>query len=354
MSINVLTSSGIQCEHKLITPELLKKRFPLTEQLARHITASRQTIINIMLRTDPRLLVICGPCSINDTDAAIDYGQRLQSLAEKLQDQLYIVMRLYFEKPRTALGWKGFINDPTYDNTFNIQQGLQSARAILSYMAQLQLPAAMEILDPAVPAYLSDLISWAAIGARTTESQTHREIASSLGMPIGFKNGTNGNIDIAINGIFAASSPHHFIGLNQQGQACTMASLGNPYTHLILRGGSKPNYDSQSIAAIEKKLVNLGLPTNLIIDCSHGNCNRDYSKQRQVAKDVCLQLRHGNRSIIGIMLESYLYPGSQSALSSPNNRQYGVSLTDGCLGWNETELLLTEMAADRASLGSYY
>lgn len=335
----------MKCKHELITPETLKKFLPLSTQHASHIEHSRQTIINIINRQDPRFLIVCGPCSIHDPHAALEYAVRLKLLAEKLQNELYIIMRVYFEKPRTTVGWKGFINDPYHNNSFNIEEGLRLARSLLMKICSLNLPAAMEALDPVVPNYLGDLISWIAIGARTTESQIHRELASNLSMPVGFKNGTDGNINIAINAMKSSALKHHFIGVNQQGQSCVIESRGNPNSHLILRGGITPNYDSKTIAYVEQQLKQNSLSKSIIVDCSHKNCNDDYFQQIDVAKSIANQLCNGNESIIGIMLESHLNEGSQGAYLPPNESRYGVSITDGCIGWQDTEKLLVELAA---------
>lgn len=335
----------MKCKNELITPETLKKCLPLSAQSASHIERSRQTIINIINRQDPRFLIVCGPCSIHDPHAALEYAVRLKLLAEKLQNELYLVMRVYFEKPRTTIGWKGFINDPYHNNSFNIKEGLRSARALLMKICDLNLPAAMEALDPVIPNYLGDLISWVAIGARTTESQIHRELASNLSMTVGFKNGTDGNINIAINAMESSAMKHHFIGVNQQGQSCIIESIGNPNSHLILRGGLTPNYDSETIAHVEQQLKRSGLSRSIMVDCSHRNCNQNYFQQIDVAKSITSQLCNGNESIIGIMLESHLNGGSQNAYLPPNESRYGVSITDDCISWQDTEKLLIELAA---------
>lgn len=335
----------MQWKHQLITPETLKKCLPLSPQNVSHVEHSRKTIINIINRQDPRFLIVCGPCSIHDPHAALEYAVRLKLLAEKLRNELYIIMRVYFEKPRTTVGWKGFINDPYHNNSFNIEEGLRSARALLMKICALNLPAAMEALDPVIPNYLGDLISWVAIGARTTESQIHRELASSLSMPVGFKNGTDGNINIAINAMTSSTMKHHFIGVNQQGQSCVIKSNGNPDSHLILRGGLVPNYDSKTIAHIEQQLKKNNLSKSIMVDCSHRNCGQNYFQQIDVAKSIAGQLCNGNESIIGIMLESHLNAGSQEAYLPPDEIRYGVSITDDCISWQDTEKLLVELAA---------
>lgn len=344
MSIEILNVGGAISEQSIFTPKALKKQLPLQEGIAVQITQNRQTIANIIQRNDPRLLIVCGPCSIHDTMAAIEYGRRLKHLAVRVQDHIYIVMRVYFEKPRTSLGWKGFINDPKRNNSYDINAGLHDARSLLLILSELDLPLAMETLDPIIPLYLGDLISWAAIGARTSESQIHREMASGLPMPIGFKNGTNGNVDIAIHGMSTTAASHRFVGINDKGQLCTLTSTGNSNTHLILRGGLSPNYDKHTINCIETQLILAGLKPTLMIDCSHGNCNKDYRQQITVAKEVTNQILQGNRSIMGLMFESHLNPGNQSPYLPPEQLKYGVSVTDPCLGWQDTERVINDIA----------
>lgn len=340
---DVLNNVHVTEEHILITPEELKQTFPLTPQLQTKIAAARETIANIIAGRDKRLLVVCGPCSIHDPEAALDYAKRLNALAQALDDGLYIVMRVYFEKPRTTVGWKGLINDPFMDNSFNIEAGLATARSLLIDLATLGLPLATEALDPNTPQYLGDLFSWSAIGARTTESQTHREMASGLSMPVGFKNGTDGSLLTAVNAMKAAAMPHRFVGINQRGQVCLLQTGGNPYGHVILRGGALPNYDAESVACCEEAILAAGLHPALMIDCSHGNSNKDYRRQPSVARAVLAQLEAGNRVIIGIMLESNINAGNQAAELSPAKLQYGVSVTDACIDWPTTEQLLREI-----------
>ena len=339
-----LNNLHVNAEQILVTPRAFKQALPVSDHHLSVILQSRRIISDIIHRRDHRFLVICGPCSIHDTHAAMEYAQRLKALHDELKDSLYIVMRVYFEKPRTTVGWKGLINDPNLDGTFNIEQGLHKARELLLKLAEMELPVATEALDPISPQYLADLISWSAIGARTTESQTHREMASGLSMPVGFKNGTDGNLGTAINALKAASSGHSFMGINQDGQVAIIKTDGNPDGHVILRGGKQPNYDSVNVSLCEEQLKNAGLNPALMIDCSHGNTNKDYTRQPLVASDVISQIMEGNQSIIGIMLESHLYAGNQSADLPVNQMQYGVSITDACIDWDTTESLLRKIA----------
>lgn len=339
-----LDDTNIQNEQILITPVELKKKCPLSQQAIDHIAHSRQTVMRILRKEDPRLLVICGPCSVHDLDAVTEYAKKLAILANELQEQLYIVMRVYFEKPRTTVGWKGLINDPYMDNSFDIEHGLHIARTLLTELVDLGLPLAFEALDPNTPQYLGDLFSWSAIGARTTESQTHREMASGLSMPVGFKNGTDGNLETAINAMKSASMPHRFVGINQQGQVALLQTRGNAYGHVILRGGKTPNYSSEHVKACENVMEKSGLTPLIMIDCSHGNSNKDYRQQATVVDAVIEQIEQGNQSIIGLMLESHLNEGAQSLQLPVEKMQYGVSITDACIGWGETEILLRKAA----------
>lgn len=324
----------------LMTPAELKEKLPLTPDLRKQIETYRKEISDIVHKKDNRLLVVCGPCSIHDTQAALEYAKKLKALSERVADQLYIVMRVYFEKPRTTVGWKGLINDPHLDGTFDVEAGLYIARQLLLQLSELGLPLATEALDPITPQYLADLFSWSAIGARTTESQTHRELASGLSMAVGFKNGTDGNLETAINAMKAAEKGHSFIGINQKGQVNLLHTSGNPDGHVILRGGKTPNYQVEHILACEKALEKAGLPLAIMVDCSHGNSNKDYRRQPIVAEDVLQQLVAGNQSIMGIMLESHLNAGNQSAEQPKQNMAYGVSITDACIDWTTTEELL--------------
>jgi 3-deoxy-7-phosphoheptulonate synthase len=307
------------------------------------VNQGRTTIRNILGRKDPRLLVVVGPCSIHDLDAATDYAQRLAALREEVQDSLFIVMRIYFEKPRTTVGWKGLINDPYMDDSFRIEEGLHRARELLVWLADQGIPSATEALDPITPQYLSDLFAWSAIGARTTESQTHRELASGLSMPVGFKNGTDGGLDVAINALLSVSRPHSFLGINQGGQVTVVQTRGNICGHLILRGGSQPNYDSVNIALCEEALRKAGLQENIMVDCSHGNSSKKPELQPLVAENVANQIIEGNKSISGIMLESHIHAGNQPIPKDLKELQYGVSVTDACIDWETTEKLLRDL-----------
>ncbi|PLR42053.1 3-deoxy-7-phosphoheptulonate synthase [Chimaeribacter arupi] len=343
MQKDALNNVHISAEEVLITPEELKKQFPLSAGDQRNIAQSRDTIANILKGHDHRLLIVCGPCSIHDPEAALAYARRLKVLAEELSDHLYIVMRVYFEKPRTTVGWKGLINDPHMDGSFDVEAGLHIARGLLLELVGMGLPLATEALDPNSPQYLGDLFSWSAIGARTTESQTHREMASGLSMPVGFKNGTDGSLGTAINAMRAAAMPHRFVGINQAGQVCLLQTQGNPDGHVILRGGKTPNYSAEHVAACEKQMSEAGLHPSLMIDCSHGNSNKDYRRQPLVAQSAIDQIKAGNRSITGLMLESHLHEGNQSSEQPRDALRYGVSVTDACINWESTETLLRDM-----------
>ncbi|WP_419571808.1 3-deoxy-7-phosphoheptulonate synthase [Rheinheimera sp.] len=332
----------ITSEKLLSPPSVLKQALPLSDKGAGFVQKARQEIADIIHGRDPRLLVITGPCSIHDPVSAMDYARRLKQLQLQYQDSLYIVMRVYFEKPRTTVGWKGFINDPHLNDSFDLETGLTKGRKLLLELVDMELPAATEALDPISPQYLSDLISWAAVGARTVESQTHREMASGLSMPVGFKNGTDGNLNIALNALQSAASGHSFIGINQKGQVALVQTAGNPDGHVILRGGSKPNYDEQSVEAALNALKKHNLPLGLVIDCSHGNSNKDHNRQPLVAKEVIRQRRAGNPNIIGIMLESHIHAGRQDLIDG-KAELYGVSVTDACIDWASTAQLLAEL-----------
>ncbi|WP_323640906.1 3-deoxy-7-phosphoheptulonate synthase [Pectobacterium polonicum] len=346
MQKDSLNNINISAEQILITPDELKDKFPLNDAEQREIAQARSTIADIIHGRDDRLLIVCGPCSIHDTDAALEYARRLQSLAAELSDRLYIVMRVYFEKPRTTVGWKGLINDPFMDGSFDVEAGLHIARGLLLELVNMGLPLATEALDPNSPQYLGDLFSWSAIGARTTESQTHREMASGLSMPVGFKNGTDGSLGTAINAMRAAAMPHRFVGINQTGQVCLLQTQGNVDGHVILRGGKKPNYSAQDVAECEKQMQEAGLRPALMIDCSHGNSNKDYRRQPLVVESAIEQIKAGNRSIIGLMLESHLNEGSQSSEQPRSDMRYGVSVTDACISWESTETLLRSVHQD--------
>jgi 3-deoxy-7-phosphoheptulonate synthase len=339
-----LNNIHVSSEKVLLTPQALKKELPVSEPALQGIQKSRQIISDIIHNRDKRLLVICGPCSIHDVDAAHEYAKRLKKLHDELSDNLYIVMRVYFEKPRTTVGWKGLINDPHLDGSFDIEAGLRIARKLLIDFAEMGLPMGTEALDPISPQYLGELFSWAAIGARTTESQTHREMASGLSMPVGFKNSTNGSLDTAIDALKAASSPHRFMGINDKGQVAVIKTEGNPDGHIILRGGKKTNYDSVNITLAEESIEKSKVNSALMVDCSHSNSNKDFSRQPLVANDVGNQIAEGNRSIIGIMLESNLHEGNQPSTLPRDDMQYGVSITDACISWETTEQVLKALS----------
>ena len=334
----------ISAEDVLVTPESLSQELPVSEKALEAISQARKTISDIIHRRDHRMLVVCGPCSIHDIDAAKEYALRLKELHESCKDTLFIVMRVYFEKPRTTTGWKGLINDPHIDGTFDIETGLRKARELLIWLAELELPVATEALDPISPQYLAELFSWSAIGARTSESQTHREMASGLSMPVGFKNGTDGSLSVAINAIKSSRESHHFLGLNEAGQITVYETKGNRYSHVVLRGGMQPNYDKSSVALCEKKLNKEGLPPRIMIDCSHGNSNKDFNLQSSVAHNCIDQVLDSNQSIIGFMLESNINEGSQKISEDLSQLKYGVSLTDACMSWNSTKTLLSDLA----------
>lgn len=337
MSEQQVNNLNVLAQDVLITPEALKQAVPLTDRAERCVIEGRQTIQNILDGHDPRLLVVVGPCSIHDVEAAKDYARRLRELADKVSDSLYIVMRVYFEKPRTTVGWKGLINDPHLNGSFEIEEGLHIARRLLVDLAEIGLPLATEALDPISPQYLQDCISWSAVGARTTESQTHREMASGLSGPVGFKNGTDGSLDVAINALQSVASPHNFLGINHAGQVSIIRTRGNAYSHVVLRGGNgKPNYDSVSVALAEQELKKAGLSPNIMIDCSHANSNKDAALQPLVLENVTNQILDGNTSIIGLMIESNIGWGNQKVPADLSQLTYGVSITDACIDWDTT------------------
>lgn len=344
MTATHLTNVNVESLDVLITPEQLKKDIPVSATAKETVLQGRETIQNILDRKDHRLMVVVGPCSIHDVAAAKEYATRLKSLADEVGDTLYLVMRVYFEKPRTTVGWKGLINDPHMDDSFDIEEGLHIGRRLLVDLAEMGLPTATEALDPNSPQYLHELISWSAIGARTTESQTHREMSSGLSVAIGFKNGTDGGLSVAINALQSVSHPHSFLGLNHQGQVAVIRTRGNPYGHIVLRGGGgKPNYDSVSVALCEQRLAEAGLSNNIMIDCSHANSNKNPELQPLVVDNVANQILEGNQSIIGLMIESNLQQGNQSIPESLSDLKYGVSVTDACIDWSTTEKALRDM-----------
>jgi len=344
MSNNTVENIHIASEDVLATPNELKRELPLSDQSRDFISQARETISNIIHRRDKRLLVVAGPCSIHDIKSAKEYALKLKKLHDELSDDMYLVMRIYFEKPRTTVGWKGLLNDPAMDGSFDVEKGLRLGRELLLWLADLGLPVATEALDPISPQYLSELFSWAAIGARTTESQTHREMASGLSMPVGFKNGTDGKLEVAINALESARHPHHFMGINSNGQVALLRTQGNPDGHVILRGGTAPNYQSEDIRRIEDKIQAAGLSPKLVVDCSHGNSSKDHTRQPLVANDIFEQISRGNDSIVGIMLESHLNEGNQSSSLPHEQLKYGVSVTDACINWQDTEQLLQQGA----------
>jgi len=344
MSDQQLNNINVLSQDLLPTPAVVKQALPLSEIAEKTVLTGRDTVQQILDHDDNRLFVVIGPCSIHDTDAALVYAEKLQKLSAEVSDTLYVIMRVYFEKPRTTIGWKGLINDPYMDDSFHIEKGLYKARELLLTLAEMGIPTATEALDPITPQYLSDLITWSAIGARTTESQTHREMASGLSTPVGFKNGTDGSLDVAINALHSVSQPHNFLGINQQGQCTVVKTRGNRYGHVVLRGGGgKPNYDATHIAECEKALITADLPLNITVDCSHGNSSKDPANQATVVENCLEQINAGNQSIIGFMLESNLGWGNQSIPDDLSQLKYGVSVTDACIDWETTETLLQHM-----------
>ena len=337
----ILENINVGSFTSLVTPADLHRELPVSASAQQTIVAGRETIRNILDGKDSRLLVVIGPCSIHDSEQALDYARRLVVLADQVKETLYIVMRVYFEKPRTTTGWKGLINDPFLNDTFEIEQGLFMARRLLIDIAELGLPTATEALDPISPQYLQDLISWSAIGARTTESQTHRELASGLSCPVGFKNGTDGGLTVAINALKSAASPHRFLGIDSNGQVAIVNTQGNAYAHVVLRGGEKgPNYHAEAIADAEQRLKSAGITPRIMIDCSHANSSKDYNRQPIVFNDAVQQILAGSASIMGVMIESNLGAGNQKIPSNLQDLQYGVSITDACIDWSTTEQML--------------
>ncbi len=336
-----LFNAHIASSRVLLTPSDIKSKLPLTDSTKKTVLQFREEVENIVTGQDDRKFIVVGPCSIHDVQAAEEYARKLKKLSERVKDKLLLIMRVYFEKPRTTVGWKGLINDPDMDDSFHIEKGLLIARSLLIKIAELGLPTATEALDPIIPQYIGELISWSAIGARTTESQTHREMASGLSMPVGFKNGTDGSIQVALDALQSAIKPHNFLGINQMGQVSIFETTGNPYSHIILRGGGgKPNFEAISVKIAEEKFKEVNLPARIVIDCSHGNCNKDHRLQSAVFENVIQQIIDGNQSIVGLMLESHLYEGNQPLSSNLEKLKYGVSVTDKCIGWNETEKII--------------
>jgi 3-deoxy-7-phosphoheptulonate synthase len=335
---------NISSVRPLISPLALKRQLPNTAAVVESVIRNRRTVHEILDRTDPRRLVVVGPCSIHDPVAATDYGHRLKGLAEQVSDTLFLVMRVYFEKPRSTVGWKGLINDPHMNGSFEIEEGLTIARRLLLELAELGLPLATEALDPISPQYIQDLISWSAIGARTTESQTHRVMASGLSCAVGFKNGTDGGFAIAINALKALSQPHTFLGIDEEGHVAIVGTTGNRYGHIVLRGGNgQPNYDAESITRCEQALAAAGVNPYIMVDTSHDNSCKNPELQPGVAAEVTRQILAGNRSIIGLMMESNIHAGNQPIPDDIARLKYGVSVTDGCIDWATTEQTLLEM-----------
>lgn len=335
---------NIESNLVLINPNDLKAKMPISEAAAKAVMEGREVVRNILDGKDHRLFVVIGPCSIHNPEEAIEYGKRLKALQEKVKDSLYLVMRVYFEKPRTTVGWKGLINDPHMNDSFEIKEGLEIGRKLLLDLSELGLPLATEALDPISPQYMQDLISWSAIGARTTESQTHREMSSGLSCAVGFKNGTDGGLEVATNALKSVSHPHNFLGINEDGQVSVVRTKGNKYAHVVLRGGGgKPNYDLVNVALTEQALEKAGLEKNIMVDCSHANSSKDPALQPLVAHDVTNQIVDGNKSIVGLMIESNLNWGNQSIPEDLSQLQYGVSVTDACIDWDATEKCMLEM-----------
>ena len=328
---------------RLITPRLLKEELPMSEAANRTVVAGRNEVISILKQTDPRLLLVIGPCSIHDTKGALEYAHKLAALRVEFADEFAIIMRVYFEKPRTTIGWKGLISDPHLDGSDDIQTGLKKARALLLEIASMGLPAATEFLDPVVPQYIADLVSWAAIGARTTESQTHRQMASGLSMPVGFKNGTDGSLQIAIDAMKSAMTQHSFLGIDPDGGTSIVRTTGNPDGHVVLRGGrTRSNYDAESIRDAAESLKKASLPPVLMVDCSHANSGKQHARQEEVWKNLITQRLAGTPPLIGVMIESNLFEGNQPIPPKHSDLRYGVSITDACLGWDVTERMLWE------------
>ncbi|UJF17669.1 3-deoxy-7-phosphoheptulonate synthase AroG [Vibrio sp. SS-MA-C1-2] len=328
---------------ELLPPVAIFERFPTTEKAAQTVFDSRNAIHNILQNKDDRLVVVVGPCSIHDPDAAIEYCKRLLPLREALKDKLEIVMRVYFEKPRTTVGWKGLINDPYMDDSFKLNDGLRIARKLLLDITDMGMPTAGEFLDMITPQYTADLISWGAIGARTTESQVHRELASGLSCPVGFKNGTDGTIKVAIDAVGAANAPHHFLSVTKFGHSAIVRTAGNEDCHVILRGGAKPNYSAEDVAAVTAELEKAKVNQNIMIDFSHANSSKQFKRQIDVCEDVAGQISAGNKNISGIMIESHLVEGRQDLVDGKAH-VFGQSITDACIGWQDTELVLNQLA----------
>ena len=344
MQPTVTRDQNIETTVPLVTPIELVNLIPASSKAESTVAAGRNQVRRVLNGSDSRFMVIVGPCSIHDEEAALEYAERLYRCSQNLTDRLLVVMRVYFEKPRTTTGWKGLIYDPHLDQSFDIEAGLGRARSLLVNLAEMGVHAGTEFLDPIVPQYLADLVSWATIGARTAESQTHRQMASGLSMPVGFKNGTDGNIQVAIDATVSAKSPHGFLGMDADGRTAIICTTGNPDGHIVLRGGKNgPNFNHGAISQAQDQLRNAGINPRLVVDCSHGNSNKEHQNQSCALKDVVLQRMTGNKNIAGCMLESHLNPGNQSVNGDLSRLQYGVSITDVCIRWDETEELLTRV-----------
>jgi len=341
MTDKSIENLNVEAIEALVTPDQLKREIPLTARVRDGVLRARAVLRDILEGSDHRLFVVVGPCSIHDPAAAMDYARRLRVLADEVADTLFLVMRVYFEKPRTTVGWKGLVNDPYLNDSFRIQEGLHIARRLLIDISELGLPTATEALDPISPQYLQDLIGWSAIGARTTESQTHREMASGLSCPVRFKNGTDGGFSVAVNALRSVSNPHRFLGIDHEGQVAVIHTRGNRHAHIVLRGGSQgPNYDSVHVALCERELQQAGVAANIVVDCSHANSNKDPALQPLVLDNVANQILEGNRTIVGAMLESNIEAGSQAIPSELQDLRYGVSVTDACMDWDSTAAAL--------------
>jgi len=343
MTHQILENLNIDGFRRMPSPAEIHAALPVPDAVAETVGIGRRDLQRILAREDPRLMVVVGPCSIHDPVAGLDYARRLKVLADEVADTLLLVMRVYFEKPRTSTGWKGFVNDPRMDDSFHIEEGVRKAREFLLRIGEVGLPTGTEALDPITPQYLGDLIAWTAIGARTSESQTHREMSSGLSTPVGFKNATDGDLGAAVNGILSASHPHSFLGINDQGQAAIVRTRGNALGHLVLRGGSgRPNYDTVSVSLAEAALRKAGLAENIVVDCSHANSLKNPRLQPLVLQDCAHQIQRGNRSMVGVMIESFIEEGNQPIPADLDQLRYGCSVTDACLGWDDTVTLLRE------------
>lgn len=341
MSVMQINNTHVKNYRKLITINDLRNKIPLTDKASETIFKGRQDVFDILDSKDDRFVVIIGPCSIHDPAIALDYASRLMKLKSRFEDRMMMIMRVYFEKPRTSVGWKGLINDPHLNGSNDMEAGLHLARKLLIDIAEMGMPTATELLDPIIAAYIAELVSWVAIGARTTESQTHRQMASGLSAPVGFKNGTDGNLDIAVNAIQSSAAGHSFLSVDDNGFCSIVNTSGNKYSHIVLRGGAgRPNYHMEDIEECENKLSKSNFPLKIMVDCSHENSGKNYQKQGLVIRDLMAQKRFGNKSIFGLMVESNIHAGNQKIPADLSQLKYGVSLTDGCIGWEETEQVL--------------